>query len=117
MEEDRYKPPLFDGTNYGDWRFRMENFLDEELLTHISRPLAELQEEFRLTGNENHETWSAKQKKIDKLSIDDKKCKNYLIQRINDAYLEYVKEKDCAHDVWKALQTYFRGKVMLTKYY
>jgi hypothetical protein len=31
----------------------MEIFLDEKgILTHNSRPLAELQEEFRLTGNE-----------------------------------------------------------------
>jgi hypothetical protein len=44
LEEDRYKPPLFDGTNYGDWSFRMDIFLDEKgILTHISRPLAELQ--------------------------------------------------------------------------
>jgi hypothetical protein len=49
-----------DGTNYGDWSFRMEIFLDEKgILTHISGPLAELQEEFRLTGNENQETRSA----------------------------------------------------------
>jgi hypothetical protein len=76
----------------------MEIFFDEkEILTHISRLLAELQEEFRLTGIENQETRSAKQKKLDKLSIDDK-CKNYLIQRI-DAHLEYVKGKDCAYDV------------------
>jgi hypothetical protein len=61
----------------------MEIFLDEKgILTHISRTLVELQEEFRLTGNENQETRSAKQKKLDKLSIDDKKCKNYLIQKI-----------------------------------
>jgi hypothetical protein len=30
MEEDRYKLPPSDGTNYGDWRFRMEIFLDEK---------------------------------------------------------------------------------------
>jgi hypothetical protein len=67
MEEDRYKLPLFDGTNYGDWKFRMEIFLEEKgILIHISRPLAELQEEFRFTGNENQETRSTKQKKLDK---------------------------------------------------
>jgi hypothetical protein len=50
VEEDRYKLPLFDGMNYGDWRFRMEIFLDEKrILTHISRSLVELQEEFRLS--------------------------------------------------------------------
>jgi hypothetical protein len=37
----------------------MEIFLDEKgILSHISRPLAELQEEFRMTGNENQETRS-----------------------------------------------------------
>jgi hypothetical protein len=34
-----------------------------------------------------------------------KRCKNYLIQRIDNANLEYVKGKDCAHDVWKALDS------------
>jgi hypothetical protein len=81
----------------------MEIFRDEkEILTQISRPLAEFQEEFRLTGNENQERRSPKQKKLDELSIDDKKCKNYLIQIIDDVHLEYVKGKDCAYDVWKA---------------
>jgi hypothetical protein len=85
MEEDRYKPPLSDGTNYGDWSFRMEIFIDEkEILTHISRPLTELREGSRLTGNENQEMRSAKQKQRDKLSTGDK-CKIYLIQRTNDA--------------------------------
>ena len=60
-------------------------------------------------------TRSGKQKKLDKLSIDDKKCKNYLIQRIDDAHLEYVKGKDCAHDVWKALQTVFQRKGIANK--
>jgi hypothetical protein len=27
VEEDRYKLPIFDGTNYGDWRFRMFVFI------------------------------------------------------------------------------------------
>jgi predicted DNA-binding protein len=76
----------------------------------ISILLAELQEEFRLSGNENQETRSAKQKTLDKLSIDNKKCKSYLIQRIDDAHLEYIKGKACAHDVWKALQAVFQKK-------
>jgi hypothetical protein len=42
----------------------MEIFLNEKgILTHISRTLVELQEEFRLTGDKNQETRSAKQKK------------------------------------------------------
>jgi hypothetical protein len=57
----------------------MEIFLDEKgILTHISRPLAELQEKYRLTDNENQEMRSAKRKIFDKLSTDDKRCKNYL---------------------------------------
>jgi hypothetical protein len=94
----------------------MEIFLDEKgILTHILRPLAELQEKYRLTGNENQETRSAKQKIFDKLSTDDKRCKNYLIQRIDDAHLEYVKGKECAHDVWKALQAVFQRKGIANK--
>jgi hypothetical protein len=75
----------------------------EDKITHILRPLEELQDEFRLTGNENQETRSAKQKKFDKLSIDDKKCKNYLIQRI----VLMMCGKFC--------RQYVRGKELLTK--
>jgi hypothetical protein len=40
---------------------------------------------------------------------------NYLIQRIDDAHLEYVKGTECAYDVWKALQTVFQRKGITNK--
>jgi hypothetical protein len=46
---------------------------------------------------------------------DDKKCKSYLIQRTDDAHLEYVKGKECAYGVWKALQTVFQNKLIANK--
>lgn len=34
-DEDRYKVPLFDGTNYSNWKFRMETLLEEHELTEF----------------------------------------------------------------------------------
>jgi hypothetical protein len=49
--------------------FEWKSFSMREILTHILRPLVELQEEFGLTGNENQETRSVNQKKLNKLSM------------------------------------------------
>lgn len=34
-DEDRYKVPLFDGTNYSNWKLRMETLLEEHELTEF----------------------------------------------------------------------------------
>jgi len=44
-EDERYKVPLFDGTNYDNWKFRMETLLDEKELLVIAQSPHELEDE------------------------------------------------------------------------
>jgi hypothetical protein len=102
MEAEKYRIPLFDGYNYPDWKFRMSVYLDElDLLRHIETPLSELLEENPELGNG--------------LVRNDKKCKSRIIQRIEDAQLEYVKGQETAYDVWNNLQDVFEKKGMTSK--
>jgi hypothetical protein len=78
MKEEKYRIPLFDGNNYPDWKFRMSVYLDElDLLRHTETPLSKLLEENLESGNG--------------LVRNDKKCKSKIIQRMQDALLEYIK--------------------------
>jgi hypothetical protein len=44
-EEDKFKVYLFDGTNYRNWKFRIETD-ERELLEYIQKPLPEILAEF-----------------------------------------------------------------------
>jgi len=35
-EEDKHRVPLFDGSNYNNWKFKMEVLLEEIGLKHMS---------------------------------------------------------------------------------
>lgn len=42
-QEEKYKIPLFDGSNFNNWKFRMETLLDElDLSDLIRRPYTEI---------------------------------------------------------------------------
>jgi hypothetical protein len=43
MEEERYRIPLFAGSRFDDWKFRMESLLDEkDMLPHVQFSLSDL---------------------------------------------------------------------------
>lgn len=39
MEKEKYQIPLFDGTTYGNWKFRTETLLDE---LYLFTPIKEI---------------------------------------------------------------------------
>lgn len=98
-DDEKYKVPLFDGSNYSNWKFRMQILLEEHDL-------------FDLVGEELN-TLIAKlpaataAAKTPILKRNDKKCKSLITQRISDSHLEYVKEKDTTYDMWEALSDSF----------
>lgn len=55
VEEDRYKVPLFDGTNFSNWKFRMETLLDEHDLTDFIEKSVTQMVELRTTDTTNFE--------------------------------------------------------------
>jgi hypothetical protein len=113
MADDKNRVPLFDGTNFSNWKFRMEALLDEkdllELVTELYSAKVVIQE---------GDTEQAKKEKRDRLvelRKNDKKCKSQIIQRIADSHLEYVKDAETAYEMWSTLQTTFERKSMASQ--
>lgn len=105
---EKYKIPLFDGTNFGNWKFRMETLLNElDLLEFIRRPYYSGLEPFE--GDTAAES-TRKEKKINELEKRDRKCRSQIIQRVADSHLEYVKDCDSAHAIWSVLIETFERK-------
>ncbi|KAK9688266.1 protein of unknown function (DUF4219) [Popillia japonica] len=109
MEDDKYKIPLFDGNNYGNWKFRMETFLEaKDLLQCIKMEQDDLEN-------------NADNKKRDL------KCKSQIVQSIADTHLEYIKDCKTSREIWETLnktferkgiknQLYLRRKLLSMKY-
>lgn len=98
-DDEKYKVPLFDGSNYSNWKFRMQILLEEHnLFNLVGKELDTLIAELPA------ETVTAQTPVLRK---NDKKCKSLITQRISDSHLEYVKKKDTAYDMWKALSDSF----------
>jgi len=106
-EDERYKVPLFDGTNYDNWKFRMEILLDEKELLAVAQFPRELEDE-----STNGATARTRNQEIIRK---DKRCKSLIIQKIADSHLEYCKGKETAHEVWIYLQETFERKSMASQ--
>jgi hypothetical protein len=102
IEEGKCRIPLVDGNNYPDCKFQMIVYLDElHLVRHIETLLNQLLEEYPQSGNG--------------LVQNDKKCKNRIIQRVQDAQLEYIKGQETVFYVWESLQDVFEKRGMTSK--
>jgi len=100
-DDEKYKISLFDGTNYSNWKFRMQVLLEEhDLIDFINKSLD------IHTGDLPAETAQAitLQKK-------DRRCKSFITQRIADSHLKYVKEKATAFRCGKLFRKVSSGKV------
>lgn len=84
--DEKYKVPLFDGTNYSNWKFRMQVLLEEhDLIDLVDRSLETLIATLPVATADVQ---------IIALRKNDRKCKSLITQRIADSHLEYVKEKN-----------------------
>lgn len=107
-DAEEYKIPLFDGTNFGNWKFRMETLLNElDLLEFIRQPY--------YSGIESSEDDTATEKerkllRLNALEKRDRKCRFQIIQRVADSHLEYVKDCGSAHAIWSVLVETFERK-------
>lgn len=112
-EDNSLKFSRFDGTNFSNWKYRIQILLDEkDLLKYIERDLQTLLAD---GSQQSHHTTK------------EKKAKSLLIQYISDGQLEYVKDYKRAKDIFDALtsvferksvagQIYLRKKLMTLKY-
>jgi len=101
-DDEKYKIPLFDETNYSNWKFRMQVLLEEhDLIDCVNKPLDMLMEDL---SAETADTQAITLRKRDR------RCKSSIIQRIADSHLEYVKEKATAFEMWQVLSESFERK-------
>lgn len=92
------KMPLFDGTNFGNWKYRIGIVLDERgLRKYIEEELSSI-----LSGEEAEHR--------DKIRMEEKKCISILVQTIHDNQLEYVKDKVTAKEMFDTLSGIFERK-------
>jgi hypothetical protein len=76
-ESEKYRIPLFDGTNFNNWKFRIETLLEElELLSFVEESYISKVEFVEEDTNEQRER---KEARLAELRAQDRKCKsNYL---------------------------------------
>lgn len=92
------KMPLFDGTNFSNWKYRVGILLDEKnLRKYIDEDLSNI-----LT--------SVNAADRDKIKLEEKKCVSILVQTMQDSQLEYIKDKQYAKAMFDALNTIFERK-------
>jgi hypothetical protein len=109
-EEEKFRVALFSGTNFNNWKFRLEVVLDESnLLPYIESDITEIIAGVAEGAGQTNEIAEHKRK--------DKKCKSMIIRRIADSHLEYVKDKSSSYAVLGALKSTFERKSVATQLY
>lgn len=97
----RNKIPLFDGSNFSNWRFRVESALDvKDLLKFIEDDLE------TLLGEVEDEDEAGKEA----LKKSEKQCKNIIVQSVHDSQLENIKGKTFAKDMIDTLASIYERK-------
>jgi transposase InsO family protein len=117
MEEQKTRINLFDGTNFNNWKFRMEVLLDQhELLECLQKEIAD--EEFAVVNAaDTAEQKAVKEKKLEERSKKNRKCKSLIIQAIADSHLECVKDRRTPKEMWDTLQHIFERKGVASQLY
>ena len=85
---------LFDGTNFSNWSFLMELYLEELGLLHCIEKTLEEEDFFQVNPTTVIEALN-EEKRL-KRKQQDAKCKSVLIHKIADNQLEYVRVKTSA---------------------
>ena len=111
-DEEKFKIPLFDGTTFSNWKFRIETLLKEhDLLDVVRRKYMKI---VIVNAEDDAETRAEKERILENLRKKDRKCKSLIIQRVLDSHLEYVKDKETAYEIWVTLSEIFERKGIAT---
>lgn len=111
MEDDRtQRVYLFDGTNFSNWSFRMESYLEELGLLHCIEKTLEEEDFFPVVPEDTAAVKKEKEDKRARRKQEDAKCKSILIHKIADSQLEYIRGKTSPRAIWTTLQHTFERK-------
>lgn len=111
---------LFNGENFGNWKFRIEVLMEDRGLLECLETAITDQEYAEELPDDTAEERQRKKKLLDERMAKDRRCKNLLIHRIAEDQLEYAKEHKTAKDIWDELKNNFErigiaGKLILKK--
>ena len=109
--------PLFDGSNYPQWKYRMSVLLEEhELMSCVEQEAAD---DHRLAVNEKDsaEVKEAAVKLSEQRLKKERRCKSLLISRIGDNMLEYIQDQQTPRAIWLALERVFQRKSIASRLY
>lgn len=114
-ESEVVRVPLFDGSNFASWKFRIQVVLEEhELLECIQNEMADV-EELQVKQEDTDAVRQAKEKLAEKRRKKDRRCKSVLISRIHDSMLEYVQDKVTPRAIWLALEKVFERRSIASR--
>lgn len=98
--KEHFKINQFDGTNFGNWKYRLGILLDGKgLKKYINGKLEDLLS-------------SALAGARDKMKQEEKDCKAVIVESIHDSQLEYVKDCEFAKDMIDNLEKVFERKTI-----
>lgn len=112
---ERFLLPLFDGTNFTAWKFRMRILLEEHDLLQCIETEAAAIDELKEEPTDNEAVKKVKTEKREKRLKQDRRCKSLLVSRIHDSQLEYVQEKGTPKQIWDALVRVFERKSIASR--
>lgn len=118
MEEesvDRFVLPLFDGSNFAAWKFRMLVLLEERELVECVQTYAAEVEELVVLPADTNAVKAEKALKLEKRVKKDRKCKSLLVSRIHDTQLEYIQGKQYPKDIWDTLHRVFERRSIASR--
>lgn len=98
---------LFNGENFGNWKFRIEVLMEDKGLLECLETAVADEEYARDLPEDTAEERQRKKKLLDERMARDQRCKNLLIHRIAEDQVKYVKDKRTAKDAWDALRNAF----------
>lgn len=114
-ESEVMRVPLFDGTNYPSWKFRMQVVLEEhDVLECVETELAEMEELF-VKPEDDDVARHAKETLMEKRRKKERHCKSILVSRIHDSMLEYVQDQQSPKRMWLALQKVFERRSIASR--
>lgn len=107
LEPEKNRIPLFNGTNFNNWKFWIETLLTEmDLLSFVTQRYTDM---VTIIDGDTTEERTRKESQIIEHRKKDRKSKSNIIQRIADSHLEYVKDKETTF-LWSALCETFERK-------
>lgn len=115
-EENRFRVPLFDGQNYDDWKFRMQVFLrKEDVLELAEKGIASLQEPLLDHEDDTDRVRRRKEEAREEVRRKDLKCINFIVSRVADSQLEYLKGTTTAKQAWDSLMVNFERATSISR--